>query len=121
MSPYELTCQAVAANEIDKLVLGLAPYAYFDRWTPASGPTDLLSVYQYGICQYAQLHPDAAMKDKIERLVPVLCQSSFGISAVNMIIFAEDYSQTHDQPELTLGLDTAWLKSVCRAASCDQE
>lgn len=86
---YQLTEKAIAANNLINLILGDAPYAYRNKWSPAPGPTDLCDIYDYGICEYAELHSEYDMKNALQSLVPQLCRTNAGIYAVASIILIE--------------------------------
>ena len=103
--PYELTQEAVRADELDKLILGVEPYIYFDKYAPSNCPTDVSSIYKQGICAYAADHPGYDMKRKIEQLVPRLLSTSVGRNALEKIIFSEKYSRDNNGPCLGLDLD----------------
>lgn len=103
--PYELTQEAVRAGELDKLILGVEPYIYFDKYAPGNGPTDVSSIYKHGICAYAADHPDYDMKHKIEQLVPKFLSTSVGRNALEKIAFSEKYSRDVTGPYLGLDLD----------------
>jgi len=101
---YRLTEQAIEAGQLKNLILGEAPYAYRNKWSAAPGPTDLGDIYEYGICEYAQRHPDYNVKSVIQNLVIELCNSNAGIYAMALIILSETYNFLNNKPCLHLDL-----------------
>lgn len=101
---YILTEKAIEAGQLKELILGETPYAYRNKWSVAPGPTDLGDIYEYGICKYAQRHPDFNMRNVLQNLVPELCSTNAGLYAVALIILSETYNCVKNNSCLHLDL-----------------
>ena len=112
MGPGELTELAVENNEIDKLVLGEAPYFYNEHYCLTPGETNLNAIFSAGIYPYAVLHPEVDFKAKIEVLIPACSQTIEGLNTLVSILYVEAY--TRHQGNKSLDLDLQQLARVLR-------
>ena len=112
MGPGELTELAVENNEIDKLVLGEAPYFYNEHYCRTSGETDLTAIFSFGIYPYAVLHPEVDFKATIEAMIPACSETVEGLNTLVTILFMEAY--TRHRGKKTLDLDLQQLARVLR-------
>ena len=119
MEPDELTELAVKNNEVDKLVLGEAPYFYNDRSIRTPGQTNLNAIFGYGIYPYAVLHPEVDFKGQIEALIPACSQTIEGLNTLVSILFIESY--TRYRGKKTLDLDLQQLAQVLKQQISEHE
>lgn len=105
LNPLELTEFAIKNNELDKFLLGEPPYAYRDRWSSATAPNDVTTIFSAGIRPYAVLHPEAKIKEKIEDLIPVLSTTTDGLDVLVSILFTETYARSEGRTSLGINLE----------------
>ena len=109
---YDLTCLAVARNELDKLLLGLPPYRNGDSGIFADGPADPFDTYERGVILFAQSHPKIEIRAMVMEAVERLCESEAGREVVRAIAFCEEYGGTHELKTITLGIDPRRLRKM---------
>ncbi|MBA3581717.1 MAG: hypothetical protein H0W44_04605 [Gammaproteobacteria bacterium] len=93
-TPYELTCLAVKNDELDKLLLGVEPYAYLPKYSPSSSGTDLEEIYEHGLVEYSVQHPEKKINEKLQFILEYLAGYYEGINTVVSIIFNVAYDST---------------------------
>lgn len=112
---YELTLKAVKSNELDKLLLGISPYACLPKWSPSPANTDITYIYRRGICEYANRYLDEEFSSLLEEALERLAKNYEGIVPVASIIYMEASDRSKGRSS-NLNIDIQKLSKILQAS-----